>query len=243
MAAAIIMGPSTRRPRGGELQGDLGACLQLLRLCSPALPIGAYGHSQGLEWAVEAGWVGDEEGAGQWLMGLLRFPWTYLEVPVMARLHQAWLEGSQTGVRRWNAFLLASRESAETQAAELGMGQALARLLADLGSAQAKSWSAGAPASLAAMFALAAVQGGIRQDQACAGYLWTLAEGLVGAALKLVPLGHTAGQRLLSRACQAIPQALSVGMSLEDDEMGYLAPGLALASARHETQRTRLFRS
>lgn len=238
------MGPRRREQRVAETPGEVGACLQLLRLCSPALPIGAYSHSQGLEWAVDAGWVGDEEAAGQWLMGLLRFPWTYLEVPVMARLHQAWLGGRQAGVRRWNAFLLASRESAEMRAAELNMGQALARLLAELGSVEAKPWTTtGAQASLAAMFALASVQAGIAQGQACAGYLWTLAEGLVGAAIKLVPLGQTAGQRLLSRACQAIPQALSVGLSLEDGEIGYLAPGLALASALHETQRTRLFRS
>ncbi|MBI5521194.1 MAG: urease accessory protein UreF [Desulfarculus sp.] len=237
------MGPRGREPQGGEPPGDLGASLQLLRLCSPALPIGAYSYSQGLEWAVEAGWVSDEEGAGQWLMGLLRFSWTYLEVPLMARLHQAWRDGSQPAVRRWNAFLLASRESAEMQAAELNMGQALARLLADLGSAEAQAWSGRAQTSLAAMFALAALSGGIGQGQACAGYLWTLAEGLVSAALKLVPLGQTAGQRLLNRACQAIPQALSVGLSLEDGEIGYMAPGLAMASALHETQRTRLFRS
>ncbi|MBI4797799.1 MAG: urease accessory protein UreF [Desulfarculus sp.] len=237
------MGPRGRQSRDSEPTGDLGACLQLLRLCSPALPIGAYSYSQGLEWAVEAGWVSGEEDAGQWLMGLLRFSWTYLEVPVMVRLHQAWRDGSQPGVRRWNAFLLASRESAEMQAAELNMGQALARLLAELGLAEAKTWSGRGQASLAAMFALAAVQGGIGRDQACAGYLWSLAEGLVSAALKLVPLGQTAGQRLLFRACQAIPQALSVGLSLEDGEIGYMAPGLAMASALHETQRTRLFRS
>ncbi len=222
---------------------DPTASLQLLRLCSPALPVGAYSYSQGLEWAVEAGWVGGEEGAGQWLMGLLRFPWTYLEVPVMARLHRAWLARDQQGVRRWSAFMLASRESAEMQAAEVSMGQALARLLNELGLDQAKAWAASPRTSLAAMFALAAARWGIEQGPACAGYLWSLAEGQVAAAVKLVPLGQTAGQRLLSQALDAIPQALSVGLSLDDGDIGYLATGLALASALHETQHTRLFRS
>jgi urease accessory protein len=222
---------------------DPRASLQLLRLCSPALPVGAYSYSQGLEWAVEAGWLRGEEGAGQWLMGLLRFPWTYLEVPVMARLRQAWLAGGETAVRRWNAFLLASRESAEMQAAETGMGQALARLLTDLGLEEAKAWTGRPDATFAAMFALAAARWGIGQGQACAGYLWTLAEGQVAAAVKLVPLGQTAGQRLLSRALEAITQALSVGLSLADGDIGYLATGLAMASALHETQHTRLFRS
>ncbi|MFH1035508.1 MAG: urease accessory UreF family protein [Pseudomonadota bacterium] len=222
---------------------DLGSCLRLLRLCSPALPVGAYSYSQGLEWAVEAGWLRGEEGAGQWLMGLLRFPWTYLEVPLMARLHKAWLEGDSQGARRWSDYLLASRESAEMQAAETGMGQALARLLKDLDLAEARDWTGRGDTTFAAMFALAAARWGIGAGQACAGYLWTLTEGQVAAAVKLVPLGQTAGQRLLSQALEAIPQALSVGLSLEDGEIGYLATGLALASALHETQHTRLFRS
>lgn len=227
----------------GLFSDHLGSCLHLLRLCSPALPVGAYSYSQGLEWAVEEGWVRDEEGAAQWIMGLLQGPWTYLETPLMFRLHQAWAEDDQPRAWAWNAVLLASRESAEMQAAETGMGQALARLLTELGLDKAQSWIAESRATFAAMFALATSRWGIPVDQACAGYLWTLTENQAAAAVKLIPLGQTAGQRILARALEAIPPAVAKGMSLADDEMGYSAPGLAVASSLHETQRTRLFRS
>lgn len=217
--------------------------LQLLRLASPALPIGAYSYSQGLEWAVEAGWVRGEEAAAQWIKGLLRFPWTYLEVPVLLRLFTAWQSGSQKEVKRWSLFLRASRESGELQAAEAQMGQALARLLGDLGIKEAQPWVRRPEATLSTLFALAAVRFGIPAQSAVAGFLWSLAESQVAAAIKLVPLGQTAGQRLLTQIMEAIPSALSVGLELEDQDLGYLAPGLALASALHETQRTRLFRS
>ncbi len=227
----------------GDAINDLAPGLRLLRLCSPALPVGAYSYSQGLEWAVEAGWVGDEEQAGQWLMGLLTHPWTWLEAPLMARLHQAWRDDDHPALARWNGFLLASRESAEMQSAETGMGQALRRLLAGEGLAQARDWNAPEPPGFAAMFALAAWAWGIGCRQACAGYLWTLAEGQVAAGMKLIPLGQSAGQRLLSLSLERIPQAVESGLALEDDDIGGLAPGLALASALHETQPTRLFRS
>jgi urease accessory protein len=222
---------------------SLAPCLHLLRLCSPALPVGAYSYSQGLEWGVEAGWLGGEEQAGQWLLGLLRFPWTWLEVPVLARLHQAWAAEDAELAVYWNAWLLASRESAEMQAAEAGMGQALRRLLAGEGLKEAQEWAGPAPASFAAMFALAAARWGIGLEQACAGYLWTLAEGQVAAGMKLIPLGQSAGQRMLSLALAEIPAAVDRGLGLDAEDMGYLAPGLALASALHETQPTRLFRS
>lgn len=227
----------------GLFSDQIGSCLHLLRLCSPALPVGAYSYSNGLEWAVEAGWVGDEEGAAQWIVGLLAGPWTYLETPLMFRLHRAWADDDQPRARRWNDLLLACREAREMRAAETGMGQALARLLTELGLDKAQEWVAHPRATFAAMFALATARWGIEADQACAGYLWTLAENQAAAGVKLVPLGQTAGQRILSRALAAIPRAVAQGMALADDEIGYAAPGLALASARHETQRTRLFRS
>lgn len=222
---------------------QLGACLHLLRLCSPALPVGAYSYSNGLEWAVEAGWVNDEESAAQWILGLLQGPWTCFDAPLMFRLHRAWADNDRPRAERWNAVLLAGRESREMRAAEIGMGQALARLLTELGIGKAQEWALESEASFAAMFALASARWGIGQDQACAGYLWTLAENQAAAAVKLAPLGQTAGQRILSRVLEAIPGAVAKGTSLADDEMGCAAQGLAMASALHETQRTRLFRS
>jgi urease accessory protein len=87
------------------------ALLRLLQLCSPALPIGAYPYSQGLEHSVEAKWVHDADTAAAWILGLLGNALPALEAPLPFRMIAAWNEGSD--VHRWNEFLFASRASAE----------------------------------------------------------------------------------------------------------------------------------
>jgi urease accessory protein len=83
----------------------------------------------------------------------------------------------------------------------------------------------------------------VRVDAALAGLLWTWLEGQVAAAVKLVPLGQTAGQKLLFAAAAEIPALVATALALDDDDIGALAPGAALAAARHETLEVRLFRS
>jgi len=113
--------------------------LRLLQLCSPALPTGAFAYSQGLEFAVSAGWVNDERSASDWIQGLLKNSLANLDVPVLFRLHQAWSTNDIKNVHYWNDFLYASRDSAEFQAEERQLAQALARLLIDLGILEAVS--------------------------------------------------------------------------------------------------------
>lgn len=219
------------------------ALLRLLQLASPALPVGAFAYSQGLEYAVHAGWVRDEAGAGDWILGLLAHALSALDVPVLARLYRAWAADDPPAVQRWSDFLLASRESKELLAQERQMGAALARLLTDIDIPGAGAWGGETSACFAAMFALAAVRWRIPLENAVLGYLWSWCEGQVAAAVKLVPLGQTAGQRILSRAVAAIPMATARGLALADDDIGGSAPGLAIAGSRHETQYSRLFRS
>lgn len=219
------------------------ALLRLLQLASPALPVGAYAYSQGLEHAVVACWVRDEETAARWIIGMLEHPLAHLDAPLLARLYRGWQGDDRDAVRYWNRYLQASRESAELLAEDRQLGGALARLLADLDITTATDWRRGRAPSFATMFALAAVRWNIALPDAVSGYLWSWCENQVAAAIKLVPLGQTAGQRILSRAVGAIPAVVERALTLSDDDIGCVAPAAAIGSALHETQYSRLFRS
>ena len=143
---------------------------------------------------------------------------------------------------KWSRFLQASRESLELSAEDLRLGAALARLLGDLGVV----WPDGMGSSrsgLVPVYALAVLRWNIPLQVAAVGYLWMFAENQVTAASKLMPLGQTAGQRILLQLAAPIEAAVTIGLALPDEEIGFATPGLALASALHETQYTRLFRS
>jgi urease accessory protein len=219
------------------------ALLRLLQLTSPALPVGAFAYSHGLEWAVQAGWVRNAEDAEAWIVGLLRYAWSRLDVPILARIHAA-LEGGDDAAReRWRERLCAARESAELLAEDFHLGQSLARLAASFGVPHAAQWAAEGRCPFPLALAATARHWGIALPEAALGCLWTYCEHLANAAVKLVPLGQTEGQQLLHRVAAHIPEAAAQGLALEDDEIGALLPGLALASALHEHQYTRLFRS
>jgi urease accessory protein len=228
-----------------------GPLLRLLHLCSPTLPIGAFAYSQGLEPATTAGWIRDEESACQWIVGLLGSQLAMLDLPVLARLHDAWGEDEPgdasaappAAVATWSAFLLASRPSAELQTEERHLGGALARVVAGLGLPEAAPWMARGDVTYATVFALAARRWGVPLDAAAHGFAFAWAEAQVSAAVRLVPLGQSAGQRILAAAAAAIPGAVARALALPADEIGAAAPRLAVASAWHETQYSRLFRS
>lgn len=224
-------------------QENSTALLRLMQLVSPALPVGAYAYSQGLEHAVHAVWLRDEASAQDWIIGLLQYPLSRLDVPVLARLYAAWEANDDTAVQHWSAFLRASRESRELQEEDRHLGMALARLLRDIGVEESASWINHPCASFATLFALAASRWRVPLMAAAQGYLWAWTENQVAAAVKLVPLGQTAGQRILSRAIAVIPAAVSQGVALGDEDIGFVAQRLAMGSALHEDQYSRLFRS
>ena len=141
-----------------------------------------------------------------------------------------------------NAWLSAGRESREFQREDRRQGEALLRLLADLDVPLARE-EQGQSLTYAAAFAIACHHWRIAPEAALKGFLWVYVEGQVTAAIKLVPLGHTAGQRLLIEAATAIEEAATRARSLGDGGVGNLAPALAMASAWHETQYSRLFQS
>lgn len=212
---------------------------RLLQLASPALPVGAFSYSQGLEAAVEAGVVRDTAAAACWIGEVLEHSVGSMEAPILLRLCDAWGQGDAKEVARWNAEFLASRETAELRAETAQMGWALARLLADLGLPRIEIEEIAFPTA----FAHAVAEWRIPPQSALVAYLWAWAENQVMAALKTVPLGQTDGQRILLALGERLESVATRAAALDDDALGNFAPGLAVLSARHETQYSRLFRS
>lgn len=204
-----------------------------------------FAYSQGLEAATDAGWVRDEESARRWIVGLVESQLAALDLAVLARIWDAWEDESAApdGVAAWSAFLVASRPSAELQLEERHLGGALARVLSGLGLPEAAAWAARDDVTYAAMFALAARRWDVPLRAAAQGFAFAWCEAQVSAAVRLVPLGQSAGQRILAAAAAAIPAAVAHALALPADDIGAASPRLALASAWHETQYSRLFRS
>ncbi|MBI1423733.1 MAG: urease accessory protein UreF [Gammaproteobacteria bacterium] len=219
------------------------ANLRLWQLISPALPVGAYAYSGGLEYALHAEWLHDADAVEQWIRGLLQHNLSHLDVPVLQRCYLAWSHGDSEALTYWSEFIVAARESAELRAEDLHLGRALATLLTDLDMAEAAAYRLSDSAPFVCLLALAGVKWQVPIDQLASGLLWSWSENQVAAAIKLVPLGQTIGQKMLLRIAEDIPGAVATGLALEDDDIGALAPGLGIASALHETQYSRLFRS
>ncbi|NIC06001.1 urease accessory protein UreF [Billgrantia bachuensis] len=234
-------------PVSSEAQGDDLALLGLMQLVSPALPIGAFAFSQGLESAFELGWVSDETSLGEWLAGVLDDGLTRCELPALARLQQAWARGDGETISYWDQWLAANRETAELVAEDARLGASLARLLGSLGLLPSdlpiRALVLPKEAGYVTVFAWAAHMRGLTPRQAMLGFAWAWFENQLAVACKALPLGHTSAQRLIERLRPALVAAVDEALVLEDDELGPALPGLALASALHETQYSRLFRS
>jgi urease accessory protein len=216
--------------------------LRLLQLVSPTLPIGAFAYSQGLEWVIETGMVRDARQTLEWLSGVLNNGQARLDIPVLIRLYRAWQDRDREAFDYWNRYLLAARGTAELLQEDLHMGQALRRLLQNLIPDSIENVPHG-DISYVAMFAVAACNWQIRIDIACTGLLWAWTENQIAAAVKLVPLGQTQGQSILMQIAEQIPKAVETGLNVETSDIGAVTPALSMASAKHETQHTRLFRS
>ena len=213
--------------------------LRLLQLASPSLPVGAYSYSQGLEAAVEAGVVTDAASAEAWIGDVLELSLASMEAPVLLRLIGAWRANDREAVHRWNEEFVASRETAELRAETLQMGFSLANLLRDLEVGDVAMEGPAYPT----VYAYAIARWDVEPHEALSAYLFSWIENQVLAALKCAPLGQTGGQRMLLTLADGIPAAVERAATLGDADLCNFAPGLALASARHETQYSRLFRS
>ncbi len=221
--------------------------LRLMWLASPALPVGGFSYSEGLEAAVDAGQVATEAQAGDWLLAQLRLAQTRADLAVAAQAHAAWARGDTQRVQALNAWVLTTRESAEFRLQAEQMGRSLVEWLRNgeqAGDARVAACATLAPApTWPVAYALATVLAQAPAREALLALAFGWAENMAQAAMKAVPLGQAAAQRMLARLAQAIPAAVDEALACGDDARQAHAPMLAILSARHETQYSRLFRS
>ena len=217
--------------------------LRLLQLASPNLPVGGFTYSQGLEWAVEAGWVRGAAGFADWQRQQLHDTLGYLDWPLLARLYRACETGDVAAFTQWSQFLLSNRETAELRTEERQRGKALMRLLDGWQLGQDPAWRASLELSQLGGMAWLAVHWQIPLRELALGHGFIWLEGAVMAGVKLVPFGQQAAQTLLRDLSEELPAVLERALALPDEQLGGGLPLLAIASSRHETQYTRLFRS
>ncbi len=218
------------------------ALLSLLQLTSPALPVGAYSYSEGLEQLVATGQIQDGDSLHHWLVQELRYGAIRLEAAVLLRAYEATALLDATTLNFWNQWLSAAKETAELQQQSWQMGRSLIRLLTDL-QPQALAIACEPPVNYAIALALAAAHWQIPPQATLLGYLHSWAANLITAGVRLVPLGQTVGQKLLLELQPTLEAATTEILTLQDDDLYSCGWGLALASMAHETQYTRLFRS
>ncbi|WP_454907531.1 urease accessory protein UreF [Variovorax gossypii] len=216
--------------------------LQLIWLASPALPVGGFSYSEGVEAAVEWAGIDSEPRAAEWLADQLHLSFARGDLAVFAQAVEAWRANDTQRVRQLNQWVLATRESAEFFLQTEQMGRSFVEWL-KLHHTDTAEVFADLPASYPIAFAFAASRTDAAVHDCCLAFAFGWAENMVAAAVKAVPLGQSAGQRILGRLANEIPDAVTRAMALGDDERQAFAPLLAVLSARHETQYSRLFRS
>lgn len=221
----------------------------LMQLGSAALPIGAFSHSLGLEAAVDAEVVTDADGAARWIGDYLDLIWARGEAPLWLQLHAAWERADRDELARLNDRVLAVRESSELllECTQTGHSLRLWLLalpdLPALRDDQRALLGALQPLGFACAHALAARALGLSAATGLHACAWGLLENLTTAAVKLVPLGQTQGQAILRRLALRLPAAIATAQATTDAGIANFAPMLAIRSAQHETQYSRLFRS
>jgi urease accessory protein len=221
------------------------ALIQLIWLASPALPIGGFSYSEGLEAAIDHGWVHDEHSAAAWLIDQLHLTQSRGDMAVLAQMIAAWQAQDYPRLEALSQWVHATRESAELRLQSEQMGRSMLEWLRNQEAMDADTlamcncWVPTYPL----MFALALSRTGAPLEHCLQTYAFGWAENMVQAAIKSVPLGQNSGQRILTQLAQHIASAVSHALQVTDDTRQAFSPMLAILSAQHETQYSRLFRS
>jgi urease accessory protein len=221
------------------------ALIQLIWLASPALPIGGFSYSEGLEAAIDQGLVHDEHSAAAWLIDQLHLTQSRCDMAVLAQMIAAWQAQDHARLEALSQWVHATRESAELRLQSEQMGRSMLEWLRNQEAIDADTlamcnrWVPTYPL----MFALALSRTGAALEHCLQAYAFGWAENMVQAAIKSVPLGQNSGQRILTQLAQHIASAVSHALQVTDDTRQAFSPMLAILSAQHETQYSRLFRS
>src|SRR5574343_764991 len=222
--------------------------LQLIWLASPALPVGGFSYSEGLEAAIDQGLVHNEATCTEWLTDQLLLTQARGDMAAMAQAVPAWQAMDTARLQQLNAWVLATRESSEMRLQTVQMGKSLLDWLRNLqghcpASPEALQCLANLPPTYPLAYALALACTQAPLDQALQAYAFGWAENMAQAALKAVPLGQSSGQRVLAVLARTIPEAVQTALTRTDETRQAFSPMLAILSSRHETQYSRLFRS
>ena len=238
--------PRVRQPPAAL---SASALLQLMWLASPALPVGGFSYSEGLEVAVESGHIQGEAQARAWLLDQLHLSLARSDMALVAKAFEAWRRDDLASIVELNAWVTTTRETSEFRQQTEQMGRSMVEWLKNRNAGEAPDERVAQLKALTpaptwpVAFALAAAQTGAPLREALLSFGFGWAENMVQAALKAVPLGQSAGQRILAALAEAMPEAVDHAAALSDSERQAFTPMLAILSAQHETQYSRLFRS
>lgn len=239
--------------------------LNLLQLASPALPVGAYSYSEGLESLVNDGIVTNLIELENWLTDNLKFGAIEMEAAIMVRAYLTINQEDFSQLIYWQNWANATRDTAELRQQSLQMGRSLIKLFFNLSASTENSVNSlnllvnSTPNMInqiyqqietdntfchwAIAYGITAAHWQIDLNTAILGYLHSWLTNLINAGVKLIPLGQTDGQKLLWSMQPAIYQTSQTVLELTDDDLVTCNWGLSLASMCHESQYTRLFRS
>jgi urease accessory protein len=217
--------------------------LNLLHISSPALPIGAFAYSQGLEYTLEAGWCKKADDVEQWIKSVMTHGLGGVDLPILKRLHQAWSKNDKQVLRYWNATLLAFRETKELYLEDIQVGDAFKQWHKSQSAEHIAKLEIIDKPTVASMYALNAVIKGLTVKECLIGFVWAWLENQITSASKAMPMGQTDGQNIIRHLIPEIEAVIEKSMQLEDDDIGSGLVGLSMSSALHENQYSRLFRS
>ena len=248
MTTVINMSLSNRNDVHNDTHNDSGldrsaSMLALLHLSSPALPVGAFAYSQGLEYALDIGWCKNREDVHAWILENLQFGLGQLDLPIYIRMYHGWQTSNAENIQYWNDTLLAFRETKELYLEDTQVGSAYVQWhLGQDAERQAQLDLCSKP-TVVAMSALAAVLTNIDLPHALLGFVWSWAENQITCASKAMPMGQKDAQKILQGLIPEIAKVCEQALLIKDDEIGTGLFGTAMASALHEQQYSRLFRS
>lgn len=241
------------------INSDSWQLVRLLQLTSPALPVGAYSYSEGIEYLCSNGTIQTELDLCSWLKNEMSFGFITNEAAIAIRAHQAMMSADIASLNYWNNWLSATRESEEVRLASWQMGQSLMKLWWQLPDSQAdqfairksiseflptaKENAQGKGCNYAIAFGIVAASLGIDVSNTTVGYIYSWLSNLVSAAVRSVPFGQTTGQQVVFRLSTDILSSSQLALKRLDNELEWCGWGASLACANHETQYSRLFRS